>query len=277
MNYWTNKEKNAELAIKHYNEMEERYPYDIDFSAKHSYVIKNVNIEQPAFVSDIKTTVHFPLKTTTDCLLSIYPSNLDRSIYKDIALLNFASYKNPGGKFLEGSMAQEESLCHVSALANILNRHMEDFYLPHRVSGAANKGLYYDEALFSPDVPFMWGEDGTFQKKYCNVITCAAPNRKAFLRYNTSEQDKKKADQAFFDRIRFVLHIARSLKINRLILGAFGCGVFGNDPRDCASIFRRLLMTEFAGTFEYIYISQYLICQHLGHLLMYFSLNKVKI
>lgn len=36
------------------------------------------------------------------------------------AILNFASHKNPGGMFIEGSRAQEECLCHESCLYNVL-------------------------------------------------------------------------------------------------------------------------------------------------------------
>ena len=40
---------------------------------------------------------------------------------ESICALNFASYKNPGGKFMDGSSAQEECLCHESILYEVLS------------------------------------------------------------------------------------------------------------------------------------------------------------
>jgi uncharacterized protein (TIGR02452 family) len=66
-----------------------------------------------------------------------------------IALLNFASARNPGGGFLSGSQAQEESLARASGLYAALSR-MTDYYGANRRSQSA---LYTDHMIYSPLVP----------------------------------------------------------------------------------------------------------------------------
>ena len=94
------------------------------------------------------------------------------------AVLNFASYKHPGGLFLQGSNAQEESLCHESFLYNVLKEYELEYYTWNREH--LNKALYLNRALYSPDVIF---ERGEYRSK-CDVITCAAPNFGTNSRYN---------------------------------------------------------------------------------------------
>lgn len=161
---------------------------------------------------------------------------------KRTAILNFASYKNAGGMFLQGSSAQEESLCHASFLYNVLSE-FKDYYAwndKHK-----NRALYENRALYSPDVVFTNDSVGTL----CDVITCAAPNKSAAQKYcHVSDEENYNALES---RIRFVLHIAEKEKVDTLILGAYGAGVFGQDATEVAQIFKRLLIEEF-WTFEKI-------------------------
>lgn len=147
------------------------------------------------------------------------------------AVLNFASYKNPGGKFLEGSRAQEESLCHNSYLFNVLNK-FSDYYAWNNEH--KNNGLYLNRAIYSPNVLFFSGD----KKKSCDVITCAAPNR-----FRHTKATKEENTEALNERIRFILNIAADNKVDNLILGAFGCGVFNQDATEVAQIFLSYLMT----------------------------------
>ena len=92
-----------------------------------------------------------------------------------VGILNFASCKNPGGGYLKGSYAQEEALCHVSTLYSVLCSQSRFYNVNiHRL----NNSLYTNRALYSPDIVFF-PED---YDKYADVITCAAPNRKAALK-----------------------------------------------------------------------------------------------
>lgn len=72
----------------------------------------------------------------------------------------------------------------------------------------------------------------------CDVITCAAPNFSAGAKY--ANVDPATNSKALFSRIRFVLDVAAAQKVDTLVLGAFGCGVFGQNPTEVAEIMRDL-------------------------------------
>lgn len=153
-----------------------------------------------------------------------------------LAVLNFSSYKHPGGMFLKGSKAQEECLCHESFLYNVL-RDKPEFYMWNNEH--KNKALYLNRALYTPLVVFGGIENG----KLCDVITCAAPNKSAAQKYqNVTDKENSKF---LTERIKFVLDVARENKVDVLILGAYGCGVFGQNPREVASIFKHYLDTTY--------------------------------
>lgn len=150
-----------------------------------------------------------------------------------IAALNFASYKHPGGRFLDGSLAQEEALCHESTLYNVLSRFANSYYDwngKHK-----NNGMYENRALYTTGVVFM--REGNFYT--ADVITCAAPNWSAARRYGKVSITEN--NRTLEDRIHFILDIAKFKGVDTLILGAYGCGVFAQDPFTVAKYFKQLL------------------------------------
>lgn len=166
-----------------------------------------------------------------------------KNIPSNIAVLNFASYKHPGGMFMEGSIAQEEALCHESFLYNVLSECPSYYDYNKRY---LNRALYKNRALYSPDIIFE--RDNT--SVYCNVITCAAPNKAAAQKYqNVSDEENAKVLRS---RINFILKIAADNKTDTLILGAFGSGVFGQSAKEVASIFKDLLENKFSNAFDKI-------------------------
>ena len=150
-----------------------------------------------------------------------------------IAVLNFASFKNPGGAFLNGARAQEECLCHESNLYNILSQFQDGFYKPNLK--CLNRSLYRNKALYSKDVLFLHNQ----QEIKCDVITCAAPNYKAAHRFQRVTQEENFT--VLESRIKFIIDIAEEQQVETLILGAFGCGVFGQDPKEVAQLFNKYL------------------------------------
>lgn len=165
-------------------------------------------------------------------------------------ILNFASYTHPGGMFMEGSSAQEESLCHESTLYNVLSndRFMKKFYLPH--ANKNNDYLYADEAIITPNIVFHREIDGKSKIEYADVITCAAPNAHAARQYKNV--DEKRINESLVRRIYTVLYQTLINANDVLILGAFGCGVFENNPYDVAWIFKKLIMECFGTYFSAI-------------------------
>lgn len=140
-----------------------------------------------------------------------------------MCVLNFASYFNAGGGFLKGSIAQEESLCHVSALYNVL---IQTGVYEERNSKKDVCPEYEDELIYTPEVPFTTVEGKLEELCLVDVISIAAPNcnRVPIARYDKYIKCLKKRIEAIF-----VLPYLN--KCNKLILGAWGCGVFKNDPR----------------------------------------------
>jgi uncharacterized protein (TIGR02452 family) len=144
-----------------------------------------------------------------------------------VAALNFASYRNPGGRFIDGSNAQEECLCHESNLYNIL-RNFTSYYKEN--NSKPNKNLYTDRALYSPDVIFNKGD----RIAKADIITCASPNWAAACKWNVSQIENS---LVLAQRIQFIKDIAELETVDVLILGAWGCGVFGQNPRTVAKLF----------------------------------------
>ncbi len=164
-----------------------------------------------------------------------------------IACLNFASAKNPGGGFLSGSLAQEEALACASGLYPCLLAAPE-YYARNRANRSA---LYLDLAVFSPLVPFFRDDTGVLLEKpiLASVITAPAPNVGAIARNEPASLPQ--VEPTFRRRAELVLSLARAHQVDWLVLGAWGCGVFRNDPRTVARIFGELLDPpgSFAGTF----------------------------
>ena len=95
--------------------------------------------------------------------------------------------------------------------------------------------MYQNKALYSRDVLFLHDK----QEMKCDVITCAAPNYKAAHRFQGVTP--KENFTVLESRIKFIVDIAEEQQVETLILGAFGCGVFGQDPKEVAQLFKKYL------------------------------------
>ena len=169
-----------------------------------------------------------------------------------VAALNFASARNPGGGFLSGSQAQEESLARSSALYASLLR-APAYYERHRASRSL---LYSDAMILSPDCPFFRDDAGTLleQPQLVTFITSAAPNAGATS--NNRRAELVRIPEVFRRRSEYVLGLAAHHGYRRLVLGAWGCGVFSNDPHMVAETFdSHLRHGVWAGRFERVVFS----------------------
>jgi uncharacterized protein (TIGR02452 family) len=167
-----------------------------------------------------------------------------------VAVLNFASARNPGGGYLNGAQAQEEALCRASALYTCLVG-VRQFYDHHR---AHRDPFYTDRVIHSPAVPVFRDDRGRLLDTPCAVgfLTAAAPNAGVIRRTAPDRADA--LPRALAVRAERVLETAAAEGYDRLVLGAWGCGVFQNDPAQVAGAFRALLGPggRFARTFEHV-------------------------
>lgn len=160
-------------------------------------------------------------------------------------VLNFASAHVPGGGFLNGARAQEESLARSSALyATIAGREM---YAHH---DRQRDPLYTSWMIWSPEVPVFRGDDGALLEDDVAVsfLTAAAPN--ASVIRERSPARVAEVDRVMRERVARSLAVAAHHGERHLVLGAWGCGVFGNDPAIVADAYRHELAGAYAGVFD---------------------------
>ncbi len=164
-----------------------------------------------------------------------------------IGVLNFASAKNPGGGFLNGAKAQEESLAASSTLYRTLIVH-EEYYRENR---NCNSMIYTNHAIYSPDVVFF--RDGSFrltEPMKASVLTLPAVNMGQVIQKG---EDVETARQAMKQRMKLALAIFANEGAENLVLGAYGCGVFRNEPKDVAIWWKELLDTEMGKYFDLVF------------------------
>ena len=187
---------------------------------------------------------------------------------KKIAVLNFASASNPGGGVTHGSSAQEESLCRCSTLYPTLTQGFlwNHYYTVNRANGDV---LHTDACIYSPDI-VICKTDSDYpermeQKDWCtvDVITCAAPNLRnepANL-YNLENGEPvcilpDELREIHEKRARQILAVAAENRVDILVLGAFGCGAFRNDPKVVAKAYRNVL-AEYGKCFDLVEFAIY--------------------
>lgn len=197
---------------------------------------------------ETETTVQFKNCTTIEALLDEKDTGLKT------CLLNFASAKNPGGGFLGGASAQEESLARSSSLYASLIK--DD--IMYTYNRGQSTYLYSDYMIYSPDVLFWMNDAGDFlnQPVISDVLTAPAPNKGAMLQNNRPDQ-LLELESVFWMRMDKMLRLAASQKVECLILGAWGCGVFRNDPEFVATCFGKLLNKNYASVFQKVIFAVY--------------------
>ena len=231
--YWTKKDEMAAKAKEYLEYINENYKDEIALSIKESKIFDPKKIDDSATIlgKDMPYIKLLPLDTVSAVSeAAAMGPEIVRGLAPKICALNFASYKNPGGYFLGGSIAQEEAICHESTLYPVLTAFEKSFYEPNRKH--LNKALYYNRAIYSPDIVFE--KDNL--KTTASVLTCAAPNFAAAEKYQ--HVSKEENTRVLKNRIKFVLDIMEYMGVDIPILGAFGCGVFGQDPTEVAELFK---------------------------------------
>ncbi|HEU5103870.1 MAG TPA: TIGR02452 family protein, partial [Roseiflexaceae bacterium] len=161
-----------------------------------------------------------------------------------VAALNFASARHPGGGWLSGAWAQEESLAHASGLVACIAD--DPMYARHE---RMRDALYTSSAIYSPDVPIFRDDDGQLLNPPYLVSFITAPAVNAGIVLERDRSRRAEVMAAMRERIARVLAIAAIHGHDALILGAWGCGVFKNDPAEIAGHFADALRGPFQGAF----------------------------
>lgn len=154
-----------------------------------------------------------------------------------VLVLNFANPVNPGGGVRNGARAQEEDLCRKSSL--LLSLESEGARPYYEYNRRLNTLLGSDAIMISPFVEVIREANGALldDTYVCAVMTCAAP---------VASRKRKRLDDAAYERllrrrIDGMLKTAAHLGYRRLVLGAWGCGAFGNDARVMSDVFYHAL------------------------------------
>lgn len=188
---------------------------------------------------------HVVNQAAVEVITELYQAGLE-----NIGVLNFASAKNPGGGFLNGAMAQEESLAASSGLYGTQLRQPR-YYEANR---ACKSMMYTHHAIYSPDVVFF--RDGKFEllanPVFASVLTLPAVNYGQVI---LKGEDKYQAEIVMKERMALSLALFAKHGHRTLVLGAYGCGVFRNDPVKVAQWWKELIEDEGYGSFfdEIIY------------------------
>ena len=157
-------------------------------------------------------------------------------------LLNFASAINPGGGFLNGARAQEEYLARSSCLYACIRSNA--MYAFHRTN---YDPLYTDYLIYSPGVPVIRDDSGTLLEDPYTIamITCAAVNAN-----RVPIEERHEIGPAMMQRISKVLSVGIAHGHDGIVLGAWGCGAFGNDGHEIAGLFHDALSGKLKGAYQ---------------------------
>ncbi|MDD6954897.1 MAG: TIGR02452 family protein [Solobacterium sp.] len=173
-------------------------------------------------------------------------------ITSKIAVLNFANAFHAGGGVTTGSSAQEESLCRTSTLYPLIYRkYLRDTFYKHhfeRNNPKATDSLIYTEGVIicktDEDLPQRMKKEDWVK---VDVITCAAPdlrkksNMHASIINNGTYMNDAELFGYHIKRAVHILSCAAAKGADTLVLGAFGCGAFQNNPETVAKAYKTVL------------------------------------
>ncbi|KAJ4480752.1 hypothetical protein C8R41DRAFT_896828 [Lentinula lateritia] len=202
-----------------------------------------------------------------------------------IGLLNFASATKPGGGFLNGASAQEESIARSSTLYySLTTRNADEFYKLHKRMKHNGKwngldkgkkqdpsdarkqmeghnrdaGFYTHAMIYSPSVLLFRDDTGSWLKPLpVDVLTSAAVNagdiRTKHHIKNATKSEKRaleaRIEKEMKERMARILHLFALKGVRNLVLGSFGTGVFKNKVEVVARLWKELLI-ETGAQFE---------------------------
>lgn len=209
-------------------------------------------VEEPTSDGHSSGEIHVRVQVV-DTLIAAQELHKGSKSRKNAAILNMASPLRPGGGVLNGATSQEESLCSRTTLLPSLK---EAWYRLPEVGG-----------IWSPDVlvfrvPTASGTEDLprAERSYVNVVSAAMirfpevvekPVSKANLNHCDTEDDCVSAEKRYasqkdrdlaLDKMRAVLNLLKSQKAEQVVLGAWGCGAYGNPISEVATAWKRAIL-----------------------------------
>lgn len=205
-------------------------------------ISKKINTENSNYILFDKPIKLNTTPNKSKAKIELFDESTIRAIYRykneKLGVLNFASAKHPAGGFLVGSMAQEECLAYCSNLYVKQCENALEYYDFHN-----NTYLpLYSDLMFIDNVTFFRNENlerADFVE--CKVLTSAAVNTIVAKKNNITDEDIYKAMK---NRMKKILQCFVVSDCKVIVLGAFGCGVFGNSSEKIAEIWYDLLYNE---------------------------------
>lgn len=189
--------------------------------------------------------------------------------YGRVALLNFASATRPGGGFLTGCQAQEESLARSSTLyPSLMTDTAQQFYELHGKNRQG--GFYYHAMIYSPGIVVLKDDKGDWVSPFeVDILTSAAVNAGDVRAKNAkstkpvdSQRLEGRIETAMRERMARILFLFEQQGAKNLVLGSFGTGVFQNNIETVARIWADLLISSEA---RYKHSFQRIVFAVLGH------------
>lgn len=218
----------------------------VEFQVDKDYMLENTKLYRPdeftlqKNVRDQELSIELCDETTFSSARRLLNDGIES------CCLNFASAKNPGGGFLGGAQAQEECLARASALYESLNSKFEYYEINRKFKSC----IYTDHMIYSPAVPVFRDDNDQLLAEFYKVSVVTAPAINMGVIRSRESENIEKAYEAMTDRIRKLLILCANEGEKNLVLGAWGCGVFQNDPEWIAKAFIKALNSvEFEGIF----------------------------
>ena len=135
-------------------------------------------------------------------------------------ILNMASSKHAGGGVERGAMAQEECLFRCS---NLFVSVPQSFY-----------PLENDECLYTKNAIF-------FKDRYYNNMEPVELDVVTIAAINLNNGRPNDYMNIMMNKMKLMLSLAKQNDCENVILGAWGCGVFKNNPNEVASMFKKVI------------------------------------
>jgi uncharacterized protein (TIGR02452 family) len=198
---------------------------------------------------EISVKIHVRFADTLEAARDLYVSSKSK---KNVAILNMASPLRPGGGVLNGATSQEESLCSRTTLLPSLR---EEWYRLPEVGG-----------IWSPDVlvfrlPGRNGDEelAKANRFYVDVVSSAMirfPDviEKPATRGDSDEESEEENSHSIervyaaqkdrdlaLEKMRAVISMLVIQRTERVVLGAWGCGAYGNPMNEICAAWKRAI------------------------------------